>query len=294
MDYQILLGLYWKQKYSIKLKLASEMKLRKVNFVWKASLLFGVFYMLNSTMLIAQQGGNQTNPLEGLVIAAPGDIPPGTPIMLDPNKTPCFNDSLRRITAEEFPKYMMSNQYVPQPYLDAQKNIKAFVLRKATSEELQMMARFQEQGPGVDSEVSALIGQKVKDFELKDIKGNALKFSDLEGKVVVINFWFIECKPCVMEIPELNMLVNEFQNQDVVFLAIALNGKNEVKGFLKQNKFMYQVFPDGPALAEVFGIKGYPTNVIIDQKGIVQYVSTGIGPDNQFILKKEISKVLNH
>jgi len=294
LDYQILLGLYWKQKYSIKLKLASEMKLRKVNFVWKASLLFGVFYMLNSTMLIAQQGGNQTNPLEGLVIAAPGDIPPGTPIMLDPNKTPCFNDSLRRITAEEFPKYMMSNQYVPQPYLDAQKNIKAFVLRKATSEELQMMARFQEQGPGVDSEVSALIGQKVKDFELKDIKGNALKFSDLEGKVVVINFWFIECKPCVMEIPELNMLVNEFQNQDVVFLAIALNGKNEVKGFLKQNKFMYQVFPDGPALAEVFGIKGYPTNVIIDQKGIVQYVSTGIGPDNQFILKKEISKVLNH
>jgi len=294
LDYQILLGLYWKQKYSIKLKLASEMKLRKVNFVWKASLLFGVFYMLNSTMLIAQQGGNQTNPLEGLVIAAPGDIPPGTPIMLDPNKTPCFNDSLRRITAEEFPKYMMSNQYVPQPYLDAQKNIKAFVLRKATSEELKMMARFQEQGPGMDSEASALVGQKVKDFELKDVKGKELKFSDLAGKVVVINFWFIECKPCVMEIPELNMLVNEFQNQDVVFLAIALNGKNEVKGFLKQNKFMYQVFPDGPALAEVFGIKGYPTNVIIDQKGIVQYVSTGIGPDNQFILKKEISKVLNH
>ena len=245
-------------------------------------------------MLIAQQGGNQTNPLEGLVIAAPGDIPPGTPIMLDPNKTPCFNDSLRRITAEEFPKYMMSNQYVPQPYLDAQKNIKAFVLRKATSEELKMMARFQEQGPGMDSEASALVGQKVKDFELKDVKGKELKFSDLAGKVVVINFWFIECKPCVMEIPELNMLVNEFQNQDVVFLAIALNGKNEVKGFLKQNKFMYQVFPDGPALAEVFGIKGYPTNVIIDQKGIVQYVSTGIGPDNQFILKKEISKVLNH
>jgi len=270
------------------------MKLRKVNFVWKASLLFGVFYLLNSTMLIAQQGGNQTNPLEGLVIAAPGDIPPGTPIMLDPNKTPCFNDSLRRITAEEFPKYMMSNQYVPQPYLDAQKNIKAFVLRKATSEELKMMARFQEQGPGMDSEASALVGQKVKDFELKDVKGKELKFSDLAGKVVVINFWFIECKPCVMEIPELNMLVNEFQNQDVVFLAIALNGKNEVKGFLKQNKFMYQVFPDGPALAEVFGIKGYPTNVIIDQKGIVQYVSTGIGPDNQFILKKEISKVLNH
>ena len=64
---------------------------------------------------------------------------------------------------------------------------------------------------------------------------------------------------------------------------IVLNSHN----YYKQNKFMYQVFPDGPALAEVFGIKGYPTNVIIDQKGIVQYVSTGIGPDNQFILKKE-------
>jgi peroxiredoxin len=268
------------------------MKFRKVDFVWKACLLFGLFYLLYSTMLIAQQGGNQTSPLEGLVIAAPGDIPPGTPIMLDPNKTPCFNDSLRRISAEEFPKYMMSNQYVPQPYLDAQKNIKAFVLRKATSEELQMMARFQEKG--IDSEANALVGQKVKDFELKDVKGKELKFSDLEGKVVVLNFWFIECKPCLMEIPELNALVNEFQNQDVVFLAIALNSKNEVKGFLKEHKFMYQLYPDGPAVAEVFGIKGYPTNLIIDQKGIVQYVSTGIGPDNQFLLKKQISKALNH
>lgn len=266
------------------------MKLRKVKLVWKACMFF---CFLNATMLFSQQGGNQTNPLEGLKVASAGDIQPGTPIMLDPNKTPIFNDSLRRISAEEFPKYMMSNQYIPEPYLDVQKNIKAFVLRKATEVELQMMARFQEQGPGLE-EANALVGQKVKDFEIKDVKGKELKFSDLEGKVVVLNFWFIECKPCVMEIPELNALVDEFQNQDIVFLAIALNSKNEVKGFLKEHKFTYQVFPDGPAVAEEFGIIGYPTNLIIDQKGIVRYVSTGVGPDNQFLLKKEISKALKN
>ncbi|MGK0324190.1 MAG: thiol-disulfide isomerase/thioredoxin, partial [Psychroserpens sp.] len=60
---------------------------------------------------------------------------------------------------------------------------------------------------------------------LEDIEGNSHTLESLKGKVVVINFWFINCKPCVAEIPDLNKLKAKFNNKDAVFVAIALDSK---------------------------------------------------------------------
>jgi hypothetical protein len=45
-------------------------------------------------------------------------------------------------------------------------------------------------------------------------------------------------------------------------------------------------------VSDSYGIKGFPTNVIIDQNGLIQYASTGIGPNNKVNLQKEINKLL--
>jgi len=47
--------------------------------------------------------------------------------------------------------------------------------------------------------------------------------SSLKGKIFVINFWFLECKPCVIEIPELNKIVEKHKSEEVLFLAFAMN-----------------------------------------------------------------------
>ena len=63
-------------------------------------------------------------------------------------------------------------------------------------------------------------GKAIGSFSAKDINGNKFKLKDLKGKVVVINFWFIGCKFCRTEIPELNEVVLGCKNDpNVVFFS---------------------------------------------------------------------------
>jgi peroxiredoxin len=235
---------------------------------------------------------NESTVLQGLKKAGPGDIQPGTPLMLDPMSMPMYDEQFQKINPADFMKIMMSSEYIPEPYVDEKKMVKAFVLRKATPEEKAMMAKMQQGGMGMEQEKNELIGTKATDFNLKDLKGKTHILSELKGKVVVLNFWFVECKPCIMEMPELNELVEEFKEKNIVFLAIALNDKKQLKKFLKTTDFNYKVVANGQTSADSYGVKGFPTNVIIDQNGIIHYVSTGIGPNNKENLQKAINELL--
>ena len=265
------------------------MKNTLIRFFWK-------FFLINSVLLVNQnaiqaQISNVTNPLEGLKLAGPGDIQQGTPLMLDPMSTPMYDEQFQKINPADFMKIMMSNEFIPEPYVDEHKSVKAFVLRKASDDEKAMMLKMQSE-MGMDQEKSALIGTQAVDFNAVDLKGKKYNLSELKGKVVVLNFWFVECKPCVMEMPDLNELVDEFNGKEVIFLAIAMNKKEQLKKFLKTTDFNYKVISNGQSISESYGIKGFPTNVIIDQIGVIQYVSTGIGPNNKANLQKEIKNLL--
>jgi peroxiredoxin len=235
---------------------------------------------------------NESTVLQGLKKACPGDIQPGTPLMLDPMSMPMYDEQLQKINPADFMKIMMSNEYIPEPYVDEKKAVKAFVLRKATEEEKAMMAKMQQGRMGMEQEKSPLVGTQAVDFDVTDIKGKKYKLSELKGKIVALNFWFVECKPCIMEMPELNELVEEFKGKEVVFLAIAINNQKQLKKFLKKTDFKYKVISSGQSVSDSYGIKGFPTNVIIDQNGLIQYASTGIGPNNKVNLQKEINKLL--
>ena len=64
------------------------------------------------------------------------DLDPGQQIKFDGETIPVYTDAGKRVKGMELMQLMMSREYTPTPYIDESKDIKAFVLRPATEEEL--------------------------------------------------------------------------------------------------------------------------------------------------------------
>jgi thiol-disulfide isomerase/thioredoxin len=126
----------------------------------------------------------------------------------------------------------------------------------------------------------------------KTLDGREAKLADLKGKVVVLNFWFIGCAPCRVEIPGLNKLVEEYKGKDVVFLAFANNEEKLLREFLEASPFKYEIVPQGEPAAKLFDVSVYPTHIIIDKAGAVAYFLTGGSPERHEQLAPLIDNLL--
>lgn len=136
-------------------------------------------------------------------------------------------------------------------------------------------------------------GQKIASFSERDMKGNKFSLKELAGKVVVLNFWFINCPPCRMEIPQLNELVANYQqNPDVVFIAVALDERYDIQEFLKTNPFRYNIIDGGRYIASRYNINLYPTHLVLDKEGKAVFHSSGYSMGTVPWIKKSIEASL--
>lgn len=183
---------------------------------------------------------------------------------------------------------LISGDFVVVPYINAKEEMQALVLREATDEEKERFKARNEHG-----ELGEWLEKEVPSIAVKDIHNNNVDIQSLKGKVVVMNFWFIECKPCLMEIPELNKVVNDYStNQDVVFLAFAENNKTALDEFLTVEEFDYQIIPSSEKVSKMLGVKAYPTHMVIDKEGKVAYTFTGYGAKTVDALRNEINTLM--
>jgi len=132
-------------------------------------------------------------------------------------------------------------------------------------------------------------GELFKNFATKDTGENTINTADLFGKILVLNFWFIDCPPCRSEIPSLNKLADLYKNDSsVVFIAVALDNKSRLKNFLRDNPFDYKMIYNGRSIAAQYGIVLYPTSVVVDQKGTISFHTTGATNNLTDWIKKTI------
>ncbi len=135
-------------------------------------------------------------------------------------------------------------------------------------------------------------GNSFLHFKTKDIDDNKINTKELAGKTIVLNYWFIDCPPCQREIPELNKLAQSYKaDSSIVFLAIALDQKHELKDYLRSHPFAYRIIDDGRYIADQSRINSYPTNVIIDPAGKIYFHSTGLATNTVYWLKKSIEEL---
>lgn len=135
-------------------------------------------------------------------------------------------------------------------------------------------------------------GKKLPDFDLKTLKGKSINNSQFKNKVVVVNFWFIQCKPCVAEMPALNKLVDKYKGKPVIFLAPSLDSPTALDKFFQKNIFNYQILPEAKGLANEMELRAYPTHLVIDQNGIIKDILIGGTEDIHHELDTLIGKEL--
>jgi thiol-disulfide isomerase/thioredoxin len=125
------------------------------------------------------------------------------------------------------------------------------------------------------------------------MNGEKLDTKTMAGKVIVLNFWFIGCPPCRAEIPDLNAIASQYKdNKDVLFIAVCLDEAYDIKDFLKTHPFNYRIIDNGRYTANKYGVRLYPTNVIINKEGKIAFSSVSNQPANPYWMKKTIEESL--
>ena len=107
------------------------------------------------------------------------------------------------------------------------------------------------------------------------VDGSEISKSSLQGKILVINYWFVGCRPCLLEMPELNELVEKYAEKEVVFLALANDPQDRVLKFLTKRSFDYTIVPDEMSFGMDLGVRSYPTHMFVNPEGKIVDVFSG-------------------
>jgi DsbE subfamily thiol:disulfide oxidoreductase len=151
-------------------------------------------------------------------------------------------------------------------------------------------------GPGhgtvTQSTGRLLPGQPAPNFTLNLLDGSTLAFSDLNGQIALLNFWATWCAPCEDELPDLQAIWDEYQNQGVTLVGVAVQEeKVEIQEMLSRLGVTYpQGIDPEERIAAAYGITGVPETFIIDSQGKLAYVH--IGPVNAEELREELDTLL--
>jgi len=143
------------------------------------------------------------------------------------------------------------------------------------------------------------VNDNIRDFTVKMIDETAIKLSELNGNVVLLNFWATWCAPCIREFYAFpSEIIEPFKNSTFVLLPIS-SGETEEKVKnkmveLKKNGIDFNVGIDpDKTITTLYRASGLPLNVLIDKNGVIRYISEGYTDESLNTISSMIKKMLD-
>lgn len=140
-------------------------------------------------------------------------------------------------------------------------------------------------------------GDKAPDFTLRDMNKQEVTLSELEGNVVLINFWATWCVPCMVEMPYIEALYEEQKDNGFVVLAISADdarSSSKVKPTVKSKGWTFPVLLDTQTkvVAQYNPQKTLPYTVLVDEKGEVIWKHQGYTAGDEEELKHKVEEAM--
>ncbi len=131
--------------------------------------------------------------------------------------------------------------------------------------------------PALPKGIMKLDGRAALPLVLKDIDGEQWDISESAGRWVFVHFWASWCGPCREEMPTIQAIVSQFDQQE---LEIVLINTAESEDMIFE--FIAAVAPDLNSLIDADGQvterwqpRGLPATYFVDPAGKLQYLALG-------------------
>lgn len=125
--------------------------------------------------------------------------------------------------------------------------------------------------------------------------GGTISLEELRGQPVVINFWTSWCPPCQAEMPAMQRVHDEYQEQGLVIIGINATNQDsmaDAKTFLDQNNLSFPVaFDTGGRASYDYQVRSLPTTFFIDRQGMIREIIVG-GPMAEALLRIRVEEIM--
>ena len=140
--------------------------------------------------------------------------------------------------------------------------------------------------PKTEDELMFLDGLKCHTFTAVDMNGEERHF-DYKGKFTLVSFWFLNCSPCLEELPTLNKLQAKYRDM-LTIVTLGLDTKDEIQKFIKTHPMDFINIPDAKNICKkVFDMcLGYPKNYLVGPDGKIICVGKDIVRNDEANFKK--------
>lgn len=130
------------------------------------------------------------------------------------------------------------------------------------------------------------------DFTITDLNGETMALSKFRGKVVLLDFWAVDCAGCKVEIPWYVAFDQAYRDRGLALIGIDMYGESPdmVKTFMEKAHMNYRVAIGNDALGERFHVEEMPLTLLIDRSGQIALSHAGIVDKTEF--EKVIQELL--
>ena len=140
------------------------------------------------------------------------------------------------------------------------------------------------------------IGKKIPDWNnIPTLNETELSLSDLEADVVLIDFWYMSCYPCLKSFPSIKKLQEKYSEKQLNIISINpydIQNKTLLKSFASKHKITYPILLANLETAPKFKVSCYPTFILIDKNRTIQLIKNGYSENLYETLSNKIDTLL--
>lgn len=131
---------------------------------------------------------------------------------------------------------------------------------------------------GAAPSVGLRVGNLAPDFTAAMLDGAAAQLSDFRGSPVMINFWYTDCAPCRIEMPEFEDAYHTYADEGLVILAVNREESAEqIRSFRDEIGLTFpMILDENGDIQALYNVLGYPSTYVLDANGVIVFRNFGV------------------